>query len=139
MNAILQSLSHCRPFSWYFLQDDAYRRDRQRRNRDVARRFGTRGEVTESLAALLRSMSEGSYAQQHSKELLTAVEKWSEFSGGAEQDAQEFLLWLIDKLHEDLNLSSGKRSAIRKKRVRVYLACADPENFVKLRTIFVTL
>ncbi|KAK6291022.1 hypothetical protein J4Q44_G00385770, partial [Coregonus suidteri] len=47
------------------------------------------------------------YIPQLSVEFKTIVSKYgSQFRGNSQHDALEFLLWLLDRVHEDVNLSS---------------------------------
>ncbi|MEE6498067.1 hypothetical protein FKM82_002972 [Ascaphus truei] len=63
-----------------------------------------RGEVTEQLAQLLRSLWTLEYTPQHSREFKSIVSKNAlQYRGTSQHDAQEFLLWLLDRVHEDLN------------------------------------
>ncbi|XP_008588950.1 PREDICTED: ubiquitin carboxyl-terminal hydrolase 43 [Galeopterus variegatus] len=66
-----------------------------------------RAEVTEQLAALVRALWTREYTPQLSAEFKNAVSKHgSQFQGNAQHDALEFLLWLLDRVHEDLEGSS---------------------------------
>ncbi|XP_045653208.1 ubiquitin carboxyl-terminal hydrolase 43 isoform X2 [Ursus americanus] len=66
-----------------------------------------RAEVTEQLAALVRALWTREYTPQLSAEFKNAVSKYgSQFQGNAQHDALEFLLWLLDRLHEDLEGSA---------------------------------
>lgn len=42
----------------------------------------------------------------------------TQFKGNAQHDAQEFLLWLLDRVHEDLHTNS--RPAIKVSRMAVW-------------------
>ncbi|XP_069503506.1 ubiquitin carboxyl-terminal hydrolase 31 isoform X2 [Ambystoma mexicanum] len=65
---------------------------------------GRGAEVTEQLASLLRSLWTLEYTPQHSREFKTVVSKNAlQYRGNSQHDAQEFLLWLLDRVHEDLN------------------------------------
>ena len=55
MNAIVQCLSNTETLLSYFLTDQ-YKADIKSSNKHNAKRFGTRGELTEHLATLLRSL-----------------------------------------------------------------------------------
>ncbi|MXQ89405.1 hypothetical protein E5288_WYG000764 [Bos mutus] len=66
-----------------------------------------RAEVTEQLAALVRALWTREYTPQLSAEFKNAVSKYgAQFQGNAQHDALEFLLWLLDRVHEDLEGSS---------------------------------
>ncbi|CAM2099951.1 unnamed protein product [Caretta caretta] len=65
---------------------------------------GVPGEVTEQLAQLVRALWTLEYTPQHSREFKSIVSKNSmQYRGNSQHDAQEFLLWLLDRVHEDLN------------------------------------
>ncbi|XP_032177084.1 ubiquitin carboxyl-terminal hydrolase 43 isoform X1 [Mustela erminea] len=66
-----------------------------------------RAEVTEQLAALVRALWTREYTPQLSAEFKNAVSKYgSQFQDNGQHDALEFLLWLLDRVHEDLEGSS---------------------------------
>merc|ERR1712038_1274009 len=78
--------------------------------RSAASEFCGRGEVTEQLATLLKSLWSLQYDPEISIRFKSLVEKHaSQYKGGSQHDAQEFLLWLLDRVHEDLNLASRRR------------------------------
>ncbi|XP_061455431.1 ubiquitin carboxyl-terminal hydrolase 31 isoform X2 [Rhineura floridana] len=63
-----------------------------------------KGEVTEQLAHLVRALWTLEYTPQHSREFKSIVSKNAmQYRGSSQHDAQEFLLWLLDRVHEDLN------------------------------------
>ncbi|XP_051851660.1 ubiquitin carboxyl-terminal hydrolase 43 [Antechinus flavipes] len=66
-----------------------------------------RAEVTEQLAGLVRALWTRDYTPHLSVEFKNTVSKYgSQFQGNSQHDALEFLLWLLDRVHEDLNISS---------------------------------
>ncbi|XP_075415686.1 ubiquitin carboxyl-terminal hydrolase 43 [Tenrec ecaudatus] len=66
-------------------------------------------EVTKQLAALVRALWTREYTPQLSAEFKNAVSKYgSQFQGNSQQDALEFLLWLLDRVHEDLDGASRR-------------------------------
>lgn len=55
MNAVLQCLSHTDILAEYFVMDQ-YKVDLKRRNKSNSRKFGTKGELTEELANVLKAL-----------------------------------------------------------------------------------
>ncbi|XP_029431895.1 ubiquitin carboxyl-terminal hydrolase 31 isoform X2 [Rhinatrema bivittatum] len=103
MNAVLQCLSNTELFAEYL----ALEQYKQGPGPDPDPSNGVlqgRGEVTEQLAGLLRALWTLEYTPQHSREFKTVVSKNAlQYRGSSQHDAQEFLLWLLDRVHEDLN------------------------------------
>uniref|UniRef100_A0A3B3ZGC6 ubiquitinyl hydrolase 1 n=1 Tax=Periophthalmus magnuspinnatus TaxID=409849 RepID=A0A3B3ZGC6_9GOBI len=67
-----------------------------------------KGEVTEQLAALVRALWTLEYTPQLSVDFKTIVSKYgAQFRGNAQHDALEFLLWLMDRVHEDIDTFSN--------------------------------
>ncbi|XP_035036928.2 ubiquitin carboxyl-terminal hydrolase 43 [Hippoglossus stenolepis] len=74
-----------------------------------------RGEVTEQLASLVRALWTLEYTPQLSVDFKTIVSKYgSQFRGNSQHDALEFLLWLLDRVHEDVNLASHNNNNMTK-------------------------
>ena len=62
--------------------------------------MGSKGEVTEQLATMLKSLWSLQYDPEISIRFKSLVDKHaSQYKGGRQHDAQEFLLWLLDQVH----------------------------------------
>lgn len=58
-----------------------------------------------------------------------------QYRGNAQHDAQEFLLWLLDRVHEDLN-NAVKYSGMPPLKVRNFAVCQRGRAAIALHTIF---
>jgi ubiquitin carboxyl-terminal hydrolase 31 len=106
MNAIIQCLAHTDLLAEYFVLGKYKQELRKGQNK----KFGTRGEVTEKLAILLKNLWSSQYSSQISSDFKAVVGKHGvQYRGYAQHDAQEFLLWLLDKVHEDLNRATKRK------------------------------
>ncbi|KPU76965.1 uncharacterized protein Dana_GF13568, isoform C [Drosophila ananassae] len=109
MNAVLQCLSHTDILAEYFVLDQ-YKVDLKRRNKINSRKFGTKGELTEQLANVLKALWTCKNESDHSTSFKAVVDRYgTQFRSSTQHDAQEFLFWLLDKVHEDLNTASKRR------------------------------
>ncbi|KAM6967096.1 ubiquitin carboxyl-terminal hydrolase 31 [Tautogolabrus adspersus] len=121
MNAILQCLSNTELFAEYLVlehyKDEELDEDKPKTNGLLLQKKGplSKGEVTEQLSGLVRALWTFEYTPQHSRDFKNAVSKnATQFKGHAQHDAQEFLLWLLDRVHEDLNtVNPSGRPAIK--------------------------
>ncbi|KAI1884095.1 hypothetical protein AGOR_G00222860 [Albula goreensis] len=108
MNAVVQCLSNTDLLAEY-LGLGQYKSDFNQRANGIVKNEDAqhvRGEVTEQLAALVRALWTLEYTPQLSVEFKNTVSKYSsQFRGNSQQDALEFLLWLLDRLHEDVGSS----------------------------------
>ncbi|XP_075309255.1 ubiquitin carboxyl-terminal hydrolase 43 [Odontesthes bonariensis] len=110
MNAVVQCLSNTDLLAEY-LGLDRYKMDLSESTvNGTAKSDETRlvrGEVTEQLASLVRALWTLEYTPQLSVDFKTVVSKYgSQFRGNSQHDALEFLLWLLDRVHEDVILAS---------------------------------
>ncbi|XP_054162411.1 ubiquitin carboxyl-terminal hydrolase 8-like [Oppia nitens] len=98
-NAVIQCLLNTTEFSSFF---------NGKFNINKNSKFGSNGELVIELAALFRQMAFPSpYKSLAAKDFKNAVCKhFQGFIPGQQQDAHEFLVKLLEKLHEDLNEST---------------------------------
>lgn len=103
MNSVLQCLANTREFRDYFL-NGTFQAEINRENP-----LGMHGELAVAFAVLLRLLWSGtqkSFAPSRLKSLISV--KAPQFTGFAQHDAQEFMAFLLDGLHEDLNRIKSK-------------------------------
>ncbi|EDW49248.1 GM11894 [Drosophila sechellia] len=68
------------------------------------------GELTEQLANVLKALWTCKNESDHSTSFKAVVDRYgTQFRSSTQHDAQEFLFWLLDKVHEDLNTASKRR------------------------------
>uniref|UniRef100_A0A3Q1IVS2 ubiquitinyl hydrolase 1 n=1 Tax=Anabas testudineus TaxID=64144 RepID=A0A3Q1IVS2_ANATE len=115
MNAILQCLSNTELFAEYLALEQfkvgettSSSNEKAKSNGVLVQKKGLQqqeaGEVTEQLSGLVRALWTFEYTPQHSRDFKNVVSKSAlQFRGNSQHDAQEFLLWLLDRVHEDLN------------------------------------
>lgn len=121
MNAILQCLSNTDLFAEYLVlehhKEEEPNEDKPKTNGVHLQSKGplAKGEVTEQLSGLMRALWTFEYTPQHSRDFKNVVSKnATQFKGNAQHDAQEFLLWLLDRVHEDLNtVNPNSRPSIK--------------------------
>ncbi|CAO3696223.1 unnamed protein product [Rhizopus stolonifer] len=100
MNSIIQCLSGTLPFARYFISG-VFRQHVNRTNK-----LGTGGILTERFADLLRAMWNENYNFVSPMTFRDAIIKFApRFSGTNQHDSQEFLTFLLDGIHEDVNLA----------------------------------
>ncbi|NXP71650.1 UBP19 hydrolase, partial [Ramphastos sulfuratus] len=103
MNSVIQSLSNTRELRDYF-HDHSFESEINYNNP-----LGTGGRLAIGFAMLLRALWKGTHhAFQPSKLKAIVASKASQFTGYAQHDAQEFMAFLLDGLHEDLNRIQNK-------------------------------
>ncbi|KAJ8916678.1 hypothetical protein NQ315_000323 [Exocentrus adspersus] len=104
MNAALQAVSNTRPLTLYF------QRDSQLSELNCTNPLGTKGAVAKRYTELCRELWAGSTRSVAPVRLRYCVTKHApHLAGGDQHDSQEFLAWLLDALHEDLNRGANKQ------------------------------
>lgn len=108
MNAVLQCLSNTDQLAEYFVTD-TYKGDFNK-NTKTSRQLVASTNVTEQFALLLKCIWSGQYNPVVSSRFKSVVGQTAEqYQGSAQHDAQEFFLWLLDNIHEDLNQAGTRR------------------------------
>ncbi|XP_008316498.1 ubiquitin carboxyl-terminal hydrolase 19 isoform X4 [Cynoglossus semilaevis] len=103
MNSVIQTLSNTRELRDYF-HDRAFEAEI-----NCSNPLGTGGRLAIGFAVLLKALWKGTHhAFQPSKLKAIVASKASQFTGYAQHDAQEFMAFLLDGLHEDLNRIQNK-------------------------------
>ncbi|XP_078372001.1 ubiquitin carboxyl-terminal hydrolase 19-like isoform X3 [Oculina patagonica] len=98
LNSIIQCLANTRQLRDFFLGDE-YKDDINTENP-----LGTGGKLAVSFVNLMRNLWSGKDRSLSPYKLKGIVgEKVCQFKGYMQQDAQEFMAFLLDGLHEDLN------------------------------------
>ncbi|CAL4093575.1 unnamed protein product, partial [Meganyctiphanes norvegica] len=109
INAVIQCLNHTDVLAEYFVLDQ-YKLDLARCNKINSKKYGTRGEITEQFAVLLKALWTLKYVSDVSMNFKNTVDKYESLYRGSQQhDAAEFLMFVLDKVHEDLNTASKRK------------------------------
>ncbi|XP_013772664.1 ubiquitin carboxyl-terminal hydrolase 19-like isoform X1 [Limulus polyphemus] len=103
MNSVLQCLANTREFRDYFL-DGLYQSEINMKNP-----LGMGGKLAATFAVLMKVLWSGTHRSFAPTKLKTLISlKATQFTGFAQHDAQEFMAFLLDGLHEDLNRVKNK-------------------------------
>ncbi|KAL4264076.1 Ubiquitin-specific protease doa4 [Pleurotus pulmonarius] len=98
MNAPIQCLSATVPFAQFFTNG------RWREAINMLNKMGSQGKLVQSFASLLRSMWQGDLPYITPIDFRKMVVSLNQqYSGCDQHDSQEFLSFLLDIIHEDLN------------------------------------
>ncbi|KDE05592.1 hypothetical protein MVLG_04087 [Microbotryum lychnidis-dioicae p1A1 Lamole] len=107
MNSTIQCLSAAIPFARYF-KDRSYQRDINFTNP-----LGTRGALADAVSELIRAIWAQQYMFLSPVTFRENICRFApQFRGSDQHDAQEFLGFLLDGLHEDLNYVTNKPAPI---------------------------
>eukprot|EP01059_Diplonema_ambulator_P012472 TRINITY_DN227_c2_g1_i2.p1 TRINITY_DN227_c2_g1~~TRINITY_DN227_c2_g1_i2.p1 ORF type:complete len:847 (+),score=241.01 TRINITY_DN227_c2_g1_i2:32-2542(+) len=103
MNSALQCTSSCEELVEYF-KSGAYKKHLNRNNP-----LGAKGRLAEEYAALMQAMWSGEYMSLSPSKLKSVIDEFApRFSGYQQHDSHELLSFLLDGLHEDVNLVRDK-------------------------------
>eukprot|EP00514_Thraustochytrium_sp_LLF1b_P011493 CAMPEP_0184544188 /NCGR_PEP_ID=MMETSP0199_2-20130426/3453_1 /TAXON_ID=1112570 /ORGANISM="Thraustochytrium sp., Strain LLF1b" /LENGTH=562 /DNA_ID=CAMNT_0026938331 /DNA_START=36 /DNA_END=1721 /DNA_ORIENTATION=+ len=106
MNSTVQCLSHCWPLTRYFISGD-YKQDC-----NLDSKLGTGGAFANAWEQMLRKMWLGNNTIVTPSGVKSAIAtlpgSGNQFAGYQQHDAQELLVFLLDTLHEDVNLVKVK-------------------------------
>ena len=127
-NSILQCLAHVDVFSEYFAMDDfiddlisphknCTKKNKYSKNNNT-------GELTYMLAQMIKSLWQADlYSIDICREFHEVLGYYGQQYGGVEQqDAQEFFMWLIDKVHEESIKAPRKKPKDLKVKFSVFLS-----------------
>lgn len=104
MNAALQCLSHTAPITDFFVGTTLWHNDLHKENPS-----GTGGKLAEEFAALLDQLFGEPDTPASPSSFKAIVSRFApQYSGTMQHDCQEFMAYLLDGLHEDLNRVSKK-------------------------------
>ncbi|KAA0191172.1 hypothetical protein HAZT_HAZT006019 [Hyalella azteca] len=124
INAIMQCLNHTDVLAEYFVRD-TYKQDLKRCNRIGNRKINNgsrRGEMTEQVAGVLKSLWSLRYVPDVSLALKACVDRHeAAYRGSSQHDAAEFLMFLLGKVHDDLNTASKRK--YKKIKVSTIIIC----------------
>ncbi|CAI2193087.1 15128_t:CDS:10, partial [Funneliformis geosporum] len=113
--------------------------------------LGTKGVLAEAFATLIRVLWNEQYNFVSSVTFKTAIGRFSSQFSGTEHDFQEFLAFLLDGLHEDLNLIVNKPMfpdmTPEEEQQMVQMECISPqivseikwENYLRNSSVVVSL
>lgn len=127
MNAILQCLSHTDLLAEYFVMNH-YKIDLVKNKQINLCKYGSHGEVTCQCALLFKSLWTNNYSPEISNKFKHLVSKYcKQYEGSDQHDAQEFLFFLLDIFHEDLNIATKRKS--KKLKVNIFFPHSSTNHF----------
>lgn len=108
MNTSLQCIANCYELANYFLTD-SYKKDL-----NMINPLGSKGVLADSFSSLLKNLYYGEdsvYTPRNFKRAISSFQ--SMFTGYQQHDTQEFLNYLLDGVHEDLNRVINKPFVVK--------------------------
>nr|XP_045621599.1 ubiquitin carboxyl-terminal hydrolase 8-like [Procambarus clarkii]XP_045621601.1 ubiquitin carboxyl-terminal hydrolase 8-like [Procambarus clarkii]XP_045621602.1 ubiquitin carboxyl-terminal hydrolase 8-like [Procambarus clarkii] len=106
MNSVIQCLNNTTPLVKYFIEGTY--------SDDINSNSKYRGEVAEEVGAVIRALWCGQYRSIAMRDLKSAVGRFHKpFQGYDQHDSHEFLIKLMDWVHEDLNKVVGKKPPMK--------------------------
>lgn len=113
MNSALQCLSHVTPLTLFFLSESI---STHVTNKSNLSELNTHGEVTRAYAQLIWNMWKGSSSTFSPANLHDVISKKApEFSTYEQQDAQEFIYFLLNAIHNELQNNTKDENTIIKR------------------------
>ena len=123
MNTVLQCISNTDQCAEYFVLKQF---KEILHVKGIAKRLvgHQKGDVTEHLSQLLESLWTLNYSPALSDQFKSVVSKYnSQYKGSSQHDAQEFLLWLLDRLNEELYQSQKKKIKDSNAKLKKVFSC----------------
>lgn len=128
INSIIQCLSNTNPLAEYFVMDyykedltkDQFSMNHVSTIKPRLKSNGSCAELIENFALLLKSLWSCMYSSDISLKFKRICSKYSsQFTGSEQQDAQEFLFWLLNKIHEELSFGVINKELIPKNQKKI--------------------
>lgn len=128
INSVVQCLCNTNPLAEYLVLD--YYREDIHQHSKISK---NRGELLNHFSLLLKSLWSCMYSSDISIKFKKVVSKYGDqYNGYDQHDAQEFLLWLLDKCHEELKNSAKSNN----KNVLSYFKEKNSKQPIKLTVCF---
>eukprot|EP00347_Sterkiella_histriomuscorum_P013480 403364554 len=131
INTAIQCLSACQPLTDYFNSNLHYEEINE------VNPMGYKGEVSRAFGKLVKLMwRDNSHTKIYPIRFCKVIEKWaSHFANGSQQDTQEFISYLLDCLHEDLNRAYQRPAPplvlINQQNLNVSFQAGNTNSFIK--------
>lgn len=117
MNCIIQCLAATPQMTdFFFKKGDKSAEPSYKQHINMNNKLGTKGVITTSYVKLLSNMlnnSGGSFSPNVFKKIMGSLSPGAQFANSDQQDCVEFLNYILDSLHEDLNQRAVKNAEER--------------------------